>query len=71
MIAEVLLTTGIGLILYAFYKYATQNNDFFTKRGLKQMKPTFIFGNSGSFITQKYTAPEYSQHLYEAFPNEK
>lgn len=71
MIDIILLATGIGLSLYAFYKWATKNNDFFTRRGIQQMKPTFLVGNNGAFITQKMDATEYSLSLYEAFPNER
>lgn len=71
MIAEILLTTGLGLILYAFYKWATQNNDFFIKRGIKQMTPTFLFGNSGAFFSGKCDATEFAMNIYNACPNEK
>lgn len=71
MIAEVLLATGVALILYAFYKWGTQNNDFFTKRGFKQIDPTFLLGNSAPFITRTCTAPEFSMSIYNAFPEER
>lgn len=70
MIAEILLTTTISLISYAFYKRATQNHDFFTKRGIKQMTPTFLLGNSGSLLIRKYSASENSVNVYNAYPNE-
>lgn len=71
MIAELLLASGIGLIAYAFYKWATQNNDYFTKRGLKQMTPSLLLGNSAPFINRKMDATQYAMSLYGAFPNER
>lgn len=35
------------------------------------MKPTFLIGNSATFIKMTFSAIEYSQFLYQAFPNEK
>lgn len=71
MIAGILLATGFGLIAYAFYNYVTQNNDFFSKRGLKQLTPTFLLGNSSAFFNGKMTAIELALSLYNAFPNER
>lgn len=71
MLAEILLASGVALILYAIFKLATQDRDYFTKRGIKQMKPYLLFGNSGGFISKKYTAPEFAAMMYNAFPNEK
>lgn len=71
MIAEILLTIGISLISYAFYKWGTQHHDYFTKRDIKQMTPTFLVGNSGGFLTRKHTAPEYAMKIYNAFSNER
>lgn len=71
MIDAILWATGIGLILITIYKWATKNNDFFTKRGIKQMKPTFLLGNNGTFVTGKMNATEFAMSLYNAFPNER
>lgn len=71
MLSQILLTTGIALIIYAFYKFVTKNEDFFSKKGIKQMRPSFLFGNSGTFIKKNFSATEFSQYLYYAFPNEK
>lgn len=71
MIEGVLLATGVVLIGYAFYKWATQNNDYFTKRGIKHLTPTLLLGNSAAFVTRKYTAPEFALSIYNAFPKER
>lgn len=71
VLAELLLATGVGLIAYAFYKWATQNHDFFTKRGIKQMKPLFLIGNSAPLFTRKLDALELAKKIYNTFPNER
>ncbi|XP_031624496.1 probable cytochrome P450 9f2 [Contarinia nasturtii] len=70
MLGEILLIATVGLISYAFYKWATINNDFFERRNIKCMKPRFIVGNTGGLFTNKYTVTEFAQKLYNAFPNE-
>lgn len=69
MLLETCLTTVIGL-LYAFYKWATRNNDYFAKRNLKFRKPYFLIGNNGFMFTKKNTAAGISQMLYNEFPEE-
>lgn len=71
MIAEILLTIGVALILYAFYKWGTRHNDYFKKRGIKQMAPTFLVGNTSGFIMSSQSPPEYAMQFYNAFPNER
>lgn len=71
MLTEWLLLFAIALITYAFYCWATQDKDFFTKRGIEQMQPVFLLGNSAPFITRKLNAAEYATRLYNAFPNER
>lgn len=70
MLGEVLLFVALSLIAFAFYKWATLNNDYFEKRNVKCTKPSFLFGNSGSLFLNKYTATEFAQKLYQAFPEE-
>lgn len=68
--AELLLFAAISLIVYAFYKWATLNNDFFERRSVKYMKPSFFVGNTGGKFLCKYTATHFSKILYNAFPDE-
>lgn len=70
MLAEILLITAISLLLFALYKWITLNNDFFEIRNMKYMKPRFLFGNTGGLFINKYTAREFMQKLYNAYPNE-
>lgn len=70
MLGELLLFAAISLLAFAFYKWATLNNDYFEKRKMKFMKPTFLVGNTAALFTYKYTATEFVQMLYQAFPDE-
>lgn len=70
MLGEFLLIAALLLILYAFYKWATINNDYFERRNIKYMKPTFLIGNMIDVYLNKYTGAEYSYKLYKTFPNE-
>lgn len=71
MFAEILLTLAIGLISYSFYKWAVLNNNYFKKRGIKSLKPTFLLGNMYGFFFNKFDATEFSSMLYNSFPTEK
>lgn len=66
-----LLAIGIGLILYAIYKWGTLTYNYWELRSVKFLKPIFIFGNTGDFMRGKYTMMEFAEHLYNAFPKEK
>lgn len=72
-ISFVLLYMGIGLIVYSFYKWASQNKDFFEKSGIPALKPHLIFGNTAEFFFRKTELIDYIQSLYNnpAFKNEK
>lgn len=70
MIGEILLFAAISLISYAFYMWATINNDFFERRNIKFLKPKFLVGNTGGLFFNKYTATAFVQKLYQAFPDE-
>lgn len=70
MIETVLVSLALALFSYVFYKWASLNNDFFEKRDMKHMKPTFPFGNVLDFIFKKLTAIELAEYFYIAFPNE-
>lgn len=71
MLGEIILLSGVGLILYALYKWIILNNDYFKKRGVKHLEPYFLFGNTFGFFTSRYTVAEFLSMIYDAFPNEK
>lgn len=68
---ELLLWCAITLILYGIYKYITLNNDYFQKLGIVHMKPTFLFGNMGTFLFRKVTAYEFANEIHTTFPRQK
>ncbi|XP_055309672.1 probable cytochrome P450 9f2 [Sitodiplosis mosellana] len=71
MIGILLLLSAILLIVYAFYKWATLNNDYFERQNLKYMKPTFLVGNTGGAFANKYTPAEFLDMIFQAFPDER
>lgn len=70
MLDVFLIVAATSLFAFAFYIWATVNNDYFAKRNLKYSKPTFLVGNTLGLFLNKYTATEFSQKLYKAFPDE-
>lgn len=70
MLAELLLLTAIALFSWAFYKWSTLNNGYFERNNIKHMKPTFLVGNTASMFSNKLTACEFAQSIYNAFPDE-
>lgn len=70
MLAIVLLIIAIFLFSLAFYKWATLNNDYFEKRDIKYVKPTFLFGIMGEFLFGRRTIAAFAEGLYRVFPDE-
>lgn len=70
MIGELLLVGAVTLFIWAFHKWVTLNNEYFERRHVKHMKPTFFVGNTGGFFLQKYNAIEFAEFIYNAFPEE-
>lgn len=68
MIGVLLLFVAVFLLSYAFYKWATLNNDYFERRNMKYLKPSFFIGSTGDAFSKKYTAAEFAEKLYNAFP---
>lgn len=71
MLSALLLAVGIGLILFVFYKRATLGNDYFAKRNLVFLQPTFPFGNSAKFFLSQCSSIEWAQMLYNSFPHKQ
>lgn len=66
-----LIVAAVSLILYAFYKWVTINNDYFVRRNIKCMKPTFFIGNMIDMYFNICTGAEFANKLYQTFPNER
>lgn len=65
-----LLAVGIGLIAYAFYKWATLNNDYFTVNypTLPIAAPTFLIGSSGGMMMGLHHMDTWCRWLYNIHP---
>lgn len=70
MLDELIICVGTFLITYAFYKWATINENYFAKKKVKHLRPKFLIGNMGGQFLSRYTIPEFQQWLYNAFPAE-
>jgi hypothetical protein len=66
-----LLWAAVLCIIVAGYKWATKNNDYFKKKGIKSTIPAFLIGNSGNLFTKKMALNDLLVHFYQQFPNEK
>lgn len=71
MFDVLLILVAISLFGYAFFKWATKNDNYFKERNLAFIKPTFLLGNLGAFAMKQLTAREFSDSLYNAHPNKK
>lgn len=60
-----------GGFLYAFYKWAIANQDYFSKRNIKHLKPKFLVGNTAGLFMKRFRAPTFYDSMYYEFPNEK
>lgn len=58
-------------VCYAFYKWATINNNYFEKRNLKHLKPKFLFGNTIGLFMNRYRPADFVNSIYYRFPKEK
>lgn len=62
---------AIALVAYLFYKWATQNNDYFEKRGIPFSKPVFLFGSNINMFFNKLSLPEVAEKWYKELRHEK
>lgn len=61
----------LTVFIFFVYKYLTKDNDYFIKRRIPSLKPTFIFGNTGKFYTKQIGLIDLVKKLYNDFPDEK
>lgn len=61
----------IGLLLVLLYLLNNHLFSFWSKRGFKQLDPTFLIGNAGPLITLKASMGEYYQNVYNKYKNYK
>lgn len=60
-----------SVLILLVYKWIKKDNDYFIKRGIPALKPTFIFGNLGEFYTKQIGLIDSVKKLYNDFPDEK
>lgn len=62
---------AICVILYLLYKWGIANNDYFEKKGVAFIKPTFLIGSNGHFFVNKMALHEVVQKWYKELAGEK
>lgn len=67
----VLLSTTMAFVLFELYKWATVNSDYFAKKKLKHLKPSFLLGNTAGLFLKQCNLPEFFDSIYNRYPNEK
>lgn len=72
MLFEIVFSVLLGgLLIYAFYKWATANSEYFAKRNIKHMKPKFLIGDTTQLFMKQYTPAEFLDMIYYQYPKEK
>lgn len=71
MFDTLLILVAVSLFGYAFYKWATKNDNYFKDRNLAYVQPTFLLGNLGAFMMKQLSAHEFADRLYTAHPTKK
>lgn len=66
-----LIIGGVCAIFYIFYLQVTKNETFFADRGVRYIKPRFLFGSSMEFFFKKIELIDFIKNLYNAMPNER
>lgn len=61
----------VAVFILLVYKWLTKDNDYFIKRGIPALKPTFMLGNTGKFYTKQIGLIDLVTKLYNDFPDEK
>lgn len=64
------LIAGAALITYAFYKWATQHNDYFTRcmPSLPYLQPRFLLGTTGAMMLGTQHLDEWCKWVYRQLP---
>lgn len=69
MLGELILTTGVLLIAYAFYKLSTNNAKYFEERNLKYKGVLTLLKNQMSLSFGKTDVFTVIQNMYDAVPD--
>lgn len=57
--------------LYVLYKWITLNNDYFVKRKIPHLEPTFFVGNLVGLFMNRYNPMDFIISIYNKFPDAK
>lgn len=71
MILWLLCSVILVLLSIFLYKKGTANADYFTQRGIPNLKPSFLFGNTGDLLRRKKTMMDFVKDMYDAFPDKR
>lgn len=71
MVVPVLILAVVVLVGFKFYKWATENENYFLERNIPHLKPYFLVGNTGGLFTNRYAIKDFSTYVYRAMPTEK
>lgn len=69
MLGELILTTGVLLIAYAFYKLSTNNAKYFEERNLKYKGVLTLLKNQLSVSFGKIDVFTLIQKMYDEVPD--
>lgn len=70
MIGELVLATGVALIVYALYKLSTNSAQYFEERNLKYIGAFTGMRNFFDMFMGRNDFLVMTQRMYNAFPNE-
>ncbi|XP_059610757.1 probable cytochrome P450 9f2 [Phlebotomus argentipes] len=68
---ELLLLVAVAFLVKFIIDKGYKNENFFKDRGIKSLKPAFLFGNSGNLFLRRKTMIDFFKDSYFAFPNER
>lgn len=71
MITELFLLSVIAIWTFLLYKFVTVDRLYFERRNIKYKTQSFALRNIFSFLSGRFTAPEFAERLYNAFQNER
>lgn len=54
-----------------FYVWLNQKLNYFRKRGIPFLKPTWLMGETVEVLFHCYSPHEFAMKLYNSFPNER
>lgn len=69
MISAILLSLWAVLFLGIIYAWIDNKNNHFKVRGIPNIKPNLLFGETVEIFLKLCTPQEFVMRLYDSFPN--